>query len=86
MDRLYTVLAGLLLLGGVGALIGQAWALGAILLALGALLMAAEFHSGRTKGRIVLNGGPDAHLEAIKAQGVQNMQLGPNHDMGYGGH
>ncbi len=86
MDRLYTVLSGLLLLGGVGALVGQAWALGAILLVLGALLLAAEFYSARTKGRIVLNNGPDAHLEAIKAQGLQNMELGPNHDMGYGRH
>ena len=76
MDRLYTVLASLLVLGGVGALIGQAWALGAVLLVLGTLLMATEFRARRSSVRIVLNGGPDAHLEAAKAQGVQNMQVG----------
>ena len=75
MDRLYTVLAALLLLGGVGALIGQAWALGAILLVLGALLLVAEVHAKRSAAHIVLDGGPDAGLEAGKAQGIQNVQM-----------
>ena len=75
MNRLYTVLAALLVLGGVGALIGQAWALCAVLLVLGTLLLATEFRARRSSVRVVLDGGPDGQMEAAKAQGLQNAQI-----------
>ncbi len=78
MSRLYTVLGSLLVLGGIASLIGQAWALGAILLVLGVAVLASEFWTSRKKGYVPLEGGPDPVLEKLKAQGLQNMELGPN--------
>lgn len=76
MNRLYIVLSGLLLLGGVAAAIGQAWGLCAVLLFLGLVLLVTEFRTYRKRGFVPLEGGPDARLERTKAQGLQNFQTG----------
>lgn len=78
MSRLYTVLGGLLILGGVAALIGQAWALGAILLVLGLAQLAVEIRASRRRGYVPLEGGPDAAMERAKAIGLANAQFGHN--------
>lgn len=84
MSRLYTVLGTLLILGGVAALIGQAWALGAILLVLGVVQLAVEIRAGRRRGHVPLEGGPDAAMEKTKAIGLANAQFGINANYGAG--
>ena len=81
MNRFYVVLAGLLIVGGIGALSGQAWGLGAILLVMGVALLAVEFRTNRRHGHVPLEGGPDVTLERIKAQGVQNALQGSGRPM-----
>lgn len=78
MSRLYTVLSSLLILGGIAALIFQAWPLGAVLLVLGVGMMASEYRTSRRRSYVPLEGGPDPVLERLKAQGLQNMEAGPN--------
>lgn len=82
MSRLSTVLSTLLILGGVAALIFQAWALGAILLVLGVAMLASELRTSRKNRYVPLAGGPDPVLERLKAQGLQNMEVGPNFHRG----
>jgi hypothetical protein len=76
MNRLYIVLGGLLILGGVAALIGQAWGLATILLVIGLAVLATEFRTNRKHGYVPLESGPDVGLERAKAQGLQNAQWG----------
>ena len=72
MNRLYAGLAAVLVLGGAAALIGQAWALGAILLILGVLSLSLEIRARRSSTRVVMDGGPSAAYEVTKAQALQN--------------
>lgn len=76
MNRLYVAFGSVLILGGIGAAIGRAWGLGAILLVMGLALLAAEFRTHRRHVFVPLEGGPDVTLERIKAQGLQNFLLG----------
>lgn len=78
MNRLYTVPGILLMLGGVAALIGQAWALGLILLVVGGAGLGLEIRARKAGAHVPLQGGPDAGLERAKAQGLQNAQTGAN--------
>jgi len=76
MNRLYVVLGGLLILGGIAAVIGQAFGLAAVLVVLGLALLVAEFRTNRMRSFVPLENGPDVGLERAKAQGLQNAQFG----------
>ncbi len=82
MSRLYTVLSGLLILGGLAALIGRAWALSAILLVLGSAVLTSEYLAYRRRSFVPLDGGAVVDLERAKAQGLQNVQVGIAHNIG----
>jgi len=81
VNRLYVVFGSVLILGGIGAAIGQAWGLGAILLVMGIALLAAEFRTNRRRVFVPLEGGPNVTLERIKAQALQNQLLGSGRPM-----
>lgn len=76
MNRLYVVLGGLLILGGIAAAIGQAFGLAAVLVVLGLALLVTEFRTNRMRSFVPLENGPDVGLERAKAQGLQNAQFG----------
>lgn len=81
VNRFYVILGSLAILGGIGAVIGQAWGLSAILLVIGLAILATEFWTNRRHGYVPLQGGPDVTLERIKAQGLQNALLGGGRPM-----
>ena len=74
MNRLYAGLAAVLLLGGVAALIGQAWALAALFLIFGAICLGVELRARRPAVRVVMAGGPHAQHELTKAQALMDFQ------------
>ena len=51
MNRLYAGLSGLLVVGGVVALVFQAWVLGAVLLVIGAIGLWLELRANRGQAR-----------------------------------
>lgn len=86
MSRLYALLGALLVIGGLVALVSQAWVLGSVLLLVGGCGLVAEIDQHRSPGHVPMAQGSSRNSTvALKEQVLSEQQTRADMAWGAGG-